>query len=310
MAPPRLLRDVAAHLRDESHRSSKTTFAAMRRAYVASRGRTKEAVASLFRAVRPTPDLPDVFGVAESVRDFGWAARPGALQRHVVDDIVDHLSGCPGNLVGAGFAQTPMASIEHVRSGVKFDYASNVVLEAPHVGDLISRDDIVGAAAHCLRAEPIFAGVHAWWSLADPSASDDVLSGAAQLYHFDYDYPAFVKLFFYLTDVDEGSGPFAFIEGSHRAKPVWRDGRFGDQELLRDHSLEGRERRLTGEAGTLLVVDTSGFHKGTPVASGRRLILQLEFAVSRLGGSSQYDLYPAALRPASSLRHTFDAFAG
>ena len=130
-----------------------------------------------------------------------------------------------------------------------------------------------------------------------------------ELYHFDCDWPLFIKFFIYLTDVTAADGPFSIIEGTHRDKPVWRDGRFPAHELLDDHALAARERRVTGPAGTLIAADTSAFHRGTPVEDGPRMVLQLEFAVSRFGASGQYPLLDASQRPAGGFVHTYDVFA-
>ena len=40
----------------------------------------------------------------------------------------------------------------------------------------------------------------------------------AQYYHYDLDYKRFLKIFIYLTDVTEESGPHIFIEGTHKKK--------------------------------------------------------------------------------------------
>ena len=64
---------------------------------------------------------------------------------------------------------------------------------------------------------------------------------------------------------------------------------------------------MTGQAGDLIIADTVGYHKGQRVRAGDRLMLQLEFAVSRIGASFQYDPLPAKHRPDASV--TYDAFS-
>lgn len=303
--------DILAHLKDESHQSQESTYLAMRRAYVQSRGRSSWLLAAVFQGARrgARNALPDLLQIAGDVQHRGYAVRHGFLDPAVVRDLTSYFAEQPGSAVGSNFSRIQFSSIRTVERGLKFDYATPTILAAPHVLDIAADEAILGAAANYLHSEPILAGVNVWWSLADSMASRDELSGAAQLYHFDCDHPAFVKFFLYLTDVEEQDGPFAFIEGTHRAKPVWRDGRFADQELLANYNLAPLERKLTGPAGTLLAVDTSGFHKGTPVARHPRLILQLHFAVTRLGASKHYPLYPSQLRPASPFSHAYDVFA-
>ena len=42
---------------------------------------------------------------------------------------------------------------------------------------------------------------------------------------------------------------------------------------------------ITGPRGTIVAVDTRGFHKGKPLSTGERLLLQLEYADSLFGGT-------------------------
>jgi ectoine hydroxylase-related dioxygenase (phytanoyl-CoA dioxygenase family) len=78
------------------------------------------------------------------------------------------------------------------------------------------------------------------------------------------------KSFLYLDDVDEGNGPFAYIPGTQRSharrvvKQLVKGSEatgFTDQELGK---LIDREVTITGEAGTLILADVRGFHRGTP----------------------------------------------
>ena len=89
---------------------------------------------------------------------------------------------------------------------------------------------------------------------------------------------------------------------------MYDDGRL-DETYVRatygDHVQE-----ILGSAGDLIIADTAGYHKGKRVRKGQRLILQMEYAVSRLGASCQYDLLPRTNRPHGLFPHTFDMFGG
>jgi hypothetical protein len=87
-----------------------------------------------------------------------------------------------------------------------------------------------------------------------------------------------------MTDVDDGSGPHVFVQGSHkpgnpRAKEMLSRGyvRISDDEIA---DVYGQENivEFTGRRGTVLVVDTIGFHKGKAPLSNHRLIGQLVFS--------------------------------
>lgn len=87
------------------------------------------------------------------------------------------------------------------------------------------------------------------------------------------------KAILYLSDVNEESGPFQYITGSHRAKSLMTDevkfhfdqhqNRFTDEELaakLAKHPAKS----FCGKAGTLILADTRGIHRGKPIEQGVR----------------------------------------
>ncbi len=107
----------------------------------------------------------------------------------------------------------------------------------------------------------------------------------AQLFHQDKEFIKFVKIFIYLTDVDEKNGPHEYISGSHKdysnntPENYKMSDRLSDEYLKTKYSAE-RFNSFTGEAGTIIITDSNGFHKGKPLLEGQRLLLQLEFASS------------------------------
>jgi ectoine hydroxylase-related dioxygenase (phytanoyl-CoA dioxygenase family) len=191
------------------------------------------------------------------------------------------------------------------RNSVRDDYRPEHLLESPDIRALIADPFIRNVAAAYLGSTPIFTHLAAWRSRSDPGASADDLSEAAQLYHYDYDWPAFVKFFIYLTDVGPDNGPFTFVVGTHERKRHWKDGRRDDSYIASTYP--NGAWAVTGQAGDLIIADTVGYHKGERVREGERLMLQFEFAVSRIGASFQYDPLPAKHRPDPSI--TFDVFS-
>ncbi len=115
----------------------------------------------------------------------------------------------------------------------------------------------------------------------------------ADTYHFD-DWRVRFKFFLYLTDVEMENAPFTFLTRTHkmfkgrRKKDIEyeRDGEngayghFHPQEVreLRRH-LECEEIVCTGKAGTLIIADFRGLHKGTPLKAGRRVLLNSTYGI-------------------------------
>ena len=143
-----------------------------------------------------------------------------------------------------------------------------------------------------LRPDP-FQCLSAWWSFADPAGATE-----AQKFHIDLDDVKFCKLFIYLTDVDEDSGPHTYIGGSHdmelitKLRDQWPGGseEFNKWYFNTLRKTDGQVKRifgrdpthLTGPRGTRFVADTFGVHKGVPPKKGERLVCQVEYGVSPL----------------------------
>ncbi len=79
-------------------------------------------------------------------------------------------------------------------------------------------------------------------------------------WHRDPEGPCVVKATLYLRDVDEQAGPFQYVPGSHQAhKELCKAGQYAqDQESVN----ELPHVTVTGPAGTLILADTSGIHRG------------------------------------------------
>ncbi len=150
----------------------------------------------------------------------------------------------------------------------------------------------LGVARHFLGVPPTIALATGWWSFADPNEPK-----AAQLFHIDVDDYKFVKFFIYLTDVDETSGPHAFVPTTHRHdvildasnRAVDNDdfGRWYIEKLRKtdeevQHFFGIEPIHITGPAGTNFMASTNGIHKGTLPKSKDRLICQVVYGVSPL----------------------------
>jgi hypothetical protein len=95
-------------------------------------------------------------------------------------------------------------------------------------------------------------------------------------FHYDIDDYRFLKLFFYLSDVDADCGPHQIIAASHNMDPVYRffNRRLTDQVSQRYAS---SIRSMEFPAGAGFFEDTFCYHRGTP-ARRPRLILQVQFS--------------------------------
>ena len=113
----------------------------------------------------------------------------------------------------------------------------------------------------------------------------------ADLYHFD-NWRPILKAFLYLDDVGPDQAPFVYLAGSHKSGswrrrherefdgygPTGPFGHFFPQEMraLRENH-DWEEIVCTGKAGTLILADFRGLHRGTPLRSGHRILLNQTF---------------------------------
>ena len=106
----------------------------------------------------------------------------------------------------------------------------------------------------------------------------------SQRWHRDPEDRKMCKMFLYLTDVDEESGPFMYVEKSKYGRkwgkyfpqrpPI---GYYPDQKELEELIPKEDIKICTGKAGTLLFCDTSGLHKGGYALTRPRMMLTLGF---------------------------------
>jgi ectoine hydroxylase-related dioxygenase (phytanoyl-CoA dioxygenase family) len=101
----------------------------------------------------------------------------------------------------------------------------------------------------------------------------------AQLWHRDGDGTV-IKLFLYLNDVSTENGAFCYAAGTHKG----RDRRLhGLSSRLQNHEMESlfSERlkitEASGKAGTIILANTSAYHKGGYVRSGSRLLFTVSY---------------------------------
>lgn len=106
----------------------------------------------------------------------------------------------------------------------------------------------------------------------------------SQQWHRDHEDKKLCKIFLYLNDIDEQSGPFIYIPSSVYGKK-W--GHLFPQEVPKgayppSTDLEriipiSQIMKMTGRAGTLIFADTTGLHKGGYAFSKERIMLTAGF---------------------------------
>jgi hypothetical protein len=239
----------------------------------------------------------------------GYTVSRHGIPQHILRKIVDELGECTFSSRGIFKEDIRGADLfQRIQNGGEKKYG-NIIGDTYWISDqgklaesklfqTIALDPyILSVAAGYLGCVPILDQTNVWFSF--PTFNEKLnLSTNAQMFHQDKGFASFVKVFIYLNDVDQTNGPHVFVAGSHIDEAhkygVPISARIPDDEITKYYSAD-RIKTLEGSAGTMLFVDTSGVHKGMPVMSGYRLLLQFEYTSS---------LYLSPLSPFPELSHS------
>jgi len=162
-----------------------------------------------------------------------------------------------------------------------YRFDANDIANSTEIQELIMDPFLIDVARNYLKSEPIFDFPAMWWSTA---FLKEASGEAAQLYHFDLDRIKWLKIFFYITDVNENTGPHCYIEGSHLAntkpKEILKRGyaRIPDEDLEKYYSKE-KFKTICAPAGAIFAGYTKCLQKGTPLKENFRLVLKIEINV-------------------------------
>ena len=112
--------------------------------------------------------------------------------------------------------------------------------------------------------------IDVWYT---PSA-DESERKSSQRWHRDFNDRHLLKAFLYLVDVDEETGPFEYVPRSapgNELEHLWPWRPLGDNYPPDDElaaKIEGKSVSFVGPKGTVILCNTSGFHRGG-FASGK-----------------------------------------
>jgi len=176
----------------------------------------------------------------------------------------------------------------------RYQFKNENLFECKYISDLVFEELFLEIAQRYLNCRPIFDYLVMWWSFP---FHGKMASEAAQMYHYDMDRIRFIKFFFYLTDVNPETGPHCFVRGSHHSKPnnLLKDGRIKDEEIEANFQKQDI-LEICGKKGTIIAVDTIGFHKGKMLEKDSRLLLQILYSNNLFGQTNEKIKVPLQLK--------------
>lgn len=267
-------------------------------------GHQRDRIASLLAGivnghVPPSPVAPSalVEAVTRRLSAEGHCAIGNLLQREQVAAVVAHFRSrhCFNSHVPVSSDGIPRLVGDGAEAFHYGCYLLQDIVDAPFLIELANDPQILSIAESYLGCTPTLYSLNAWWSFPGFSQA----ATFSQSFHRDIDDFRFCTLFVYLTDVDGQGGPHVYVRRTHRpdllAEELARAGAAGLDRLdprLREAVAGGAMRQgegygldaavlgllghlaetVEGPAGSGLIADTHGFHKGLPPERGPRLI--------------------------------------
>ena len=175
---------------------------------------------------------------------------------------------------------------EKIHLEPSYNYDSAELINEKAVQNVIQFVMNLNIADTYFNSKAYLLDLNMWWSTVNEKSD----THSAQEFHFDCDSIKWVKYFIYLTDVSLESGPHVYVEGSH--KPFSKPTSFLSRGYVRikDEEIEnhfGKEKihKIIGNKGTLVVGDTSCYHKGLVPKKKSRLIFEMTLSNSLFRGA-------------------------
>lgn len=160
-------------------------------------------------------------------------------------------------------------------------YKKKDMLDDQKVIKIIKKINHLKIAEKYFLHKPYLVDVNMWWStksnITDPKS--------AQEFHFDLDGLKWLKFFIYLDDVDKDHGPHVFIKGTHKYKhkEIINKGYKRINNEIINRYYKNKIVKIYKKKGTLIIGDTSCFHKGEKPVTKERLIFECTFSNDLFG---------------------------
>ena len=171
-----------------------------------------------------------------------------------------------------------------------YEFDTNYLINQKIIQKILIKDEIIEISQKYFGSSAFFDHVSLSITTNYNHSPD---SNAAQLYHYDLDRPKWLKFLTYINDVNHLNGPHCFLKKTHKyyAIPFKMRSkgyvRFADDDKdLKKFKIN--EKIITGSAGTSIIENTKGFHKGEVVKSGYRILLNIQINSSMFGSPYKF----------------------
>ena len=227
-------------------------------------------------------------GAVNSLKRDGFYILPFLITENVIENIIQSLNSI--NLFSPNDQDKREIKREdciNQKTGSNiWKYRHDQLYNLPVIKNIVHDPLLQIIASMYLNTNARLRKPKAWISKSEWEQSEEELYQNAQMFHFDYDSFNFLKVFIYLSDVDESNGPHSVVKYSHNPFPAKLIDHISpycrlQDPMIRDVYGSSNVERIMGKKGTIFLSDSSLFHKGTPLELGKfRELLSFEFVDS------------------------------
>jgi hypothetical protein len=229
------------------------------------------------KAKQGKPAYVDTPGVADELAKNGIAI--GTVDKYLSEEGRAAFSAVSEWVLGISRSSEAQSAIKEGRSANKKDYVLHLVpLDHKHGMDspllrLALDAKLLEIVSSYMGMWPRLQSISAWLNLPTPDQAKH-----SQLWHRDPEDLKLLKVFIYLEDVDLDRGPFCYIPKTHpfgsksAIVPKHADPKRITDDEMRVAIPAQDWISCTGPAGTMILADTVGFHRGGKPNVGHRIL--------------------------------------
>jgi len=234
---------------------------------------------------------PSIDEVVGSLKEDGVVVIPPRLQKETIQNLYELALCCPLKTRTFGpLAADHLPGTEHTTpiadmgtsNGIDpsrprcsvYEVPRSLLLENPNVQRLLSDPYLLAVAARYLGVFPVITKPDMWWD------TDFLPHGLRpRPFHVDSGGLRWLKVGVNLTDTTFESPHFVYVKGSHNPNKTTRalTRRLASRMNLSDQEVRDvcpeKIVHVTAPAGSIMLADTRGIHKGELALRGTRLIL-------------------------------------
>lgn len=212
---------------------------------------------------------PETAAILAELKSDGFAMMKPIVSDQVIGRMIDYFNA--SQVLGPDGKSYYLKDLPAGTSTA--NYALKTILDCPDMQSVLAQPQILQIADGYLECKPTLSSLGVRWSFPRGKKVEDT-----QMFHRDLDDWRMFKVFIYLTDVDEQSGPHIYIRKTHKLPWGLRASVHDMESMAARHGRENFETVL-GPAGTTFAADTLGVHCGIPPVERPRLLFTAQYSL-------------------------------